>query len=71
MTRYMEIFKEIVDIVHHDYAGYDEKRGWDEPAHYFREIERLISGQQITPEFLRISSANISWLFKIDICLSI
>ncbi|MDW0111557.1 S41 family peptidase [Sporosarcina saromensis] len=49
MTRYMEIFKEIVDIVHHDYAGYDEKQGWDEPAHYFGEIERLISGKQITP----------------------
>lgn len=50
MTRYMEIFNEIVDIVHHDYAGYDEKQGWDEPAHYFGEIERLISGQQITPQ---------------------
>ncbi|MEZ7173078.1 S41 family peptidase, partial [Sporosarcina sp. OR05] len=25
-------------------------RGWDEPAHYFGEIERLISGQQITPQ---------------------
>lgn len=50
MTRYMEIFKEIVDIVHHDYAGYDEKRGWDEPAHYLEEIERLIAGQQMTPQ---------------------
>lgn len=50
MTSYIEIFKEIVDIVQHDYAGYDEKRGWDDPAHYLEEIERLISGQQITPQ---------------------
>ncbi|WP_339250857.1 S41 family peptidase [Sporosarcina sp. FSL W8-0480] len=50
MTRYMEIFKEIVDIVHHDYAGYEEKRGWDDPAHYLEEIERLIAGRQITPK---------------------
>src|SRR5699024_433614 len=50
MTSYMDIFKEIVDIVHHDYAGYDEKRGWDDPAHYLEEMERLISGQQITPQ---------------------
>src|SRR5699024_3888386 len=50
MTSYMDIFKEIVDIVHHDYAGYDEKRGWDDPAHYLEEIERLISSQQITPQ---------------------
>lgn len=50
MTRYMEIFNEIVNIVHHDYAGYDEKRGWDDPAHYLEEIERLISSQQITPQ---------------------
>lgn len=50
MTSYMEIFKEIVDIVHHDYAGYDEKRSWDDPAHYLEEIERLKSGQQITPQ---------------------
>lgn len=50
MSHYMEIFKEIIDIVHHDYAGYDEKRGWDDPAHYLEEIEKLMSGQQITPQ---------------------
>lgn len=50
MNRYMETFKEIIDILHHDYAGYEEKRSWDDPAHYLEEIERLIFRQQITPQ---------------------
>lgn len=50
MTSYIEIFKEIVDIVHHDYAGYEEKRDWDNPNHYLEEINRLKTEQSITPK---------------------
>ncbi|GGA72670.1 S41 family peptidase [Ornithinibacillus halotolerans] len=36
---YTNIFREIVDILHHDYAGYIDKKGWDNPL----EFERIIS----------------------------
>lgn len=49
MTDYQQIFKEIVDILHHDYAGYQEKTGWDEPAYYIERIEQLMTEDAMTP----------------------
>ncbi|MGP4073497.1 S41 family peptidase [Piscibacillus sp. B03] len=39
-----KIFEEIIDIIHHDYAGCDDKRGWDDPDHYRKKI----TNQQLT-----------------------
>ncbi len=36
--KFSEMFKEIVSILHHDYAGWDEKHGWDYPEMYLDEI---------------------------------
>lgn len=48
--RYSNIFQEIVSITQTDYAGYDEKRGWDNPDWYLNEIERLESQETMTPQ---------------------
>ncbi|MBT2636879.1 S41 family peptidase [Bacillus sp. ISL-39] len=33
------IFKEIVHIMHNDYAGWKDKEGWDRPEHFLGEIQ--------------------------------
>jgi hypothetical protein len=33
------IFKEIVHIMHHDYAGWKDKAGWDDPAYYLKKLK--------------------------------
>lgn len=33
------IFKEIVHIMHHDYAGWKDKAGWDDPAHFLNKLK--------------------------------
>ena len=38
---YTEIFKELLTITHHDYAGHLDKKGWDSPEHYLQMIELL------------------------------
>ncbi|CAM3248648.1 S41 family peptidase [Filibacter tadaridae] len=50
MTSYSEVFKEILDITHHDYAGWDEKQGWDDPEFHLKKIERLEGEQELTPQ---------------------
>lgn len=34
---YKSIFEEVISIMHHDYSGFEDKRGWDHPDD-FREI---------------------------------
>lgn len=49
------IFKEIVHIMHHDYAGFKDKNGWDNPDGFFRKILQLTQSNQLTREnFTRI-----------------
>ncbi|WP_102262402.1 S41 family peptidase [Mesobacillus jeotgali] len=33
------IFKEIVHIMHHDYAGWKDKQGWDRPEYFLGQLE--------------------------------
>lgn len=33
------IFKEIVHIMHHDYAGWKDKEGWDDPAYFLDKLK--------------------------------
>lgn len=46
------IFKEIVDIMHRDYAGFNDKFGWDNPKGYFKKIQRLKEKNQLTRDAL-------------------
>ncbi|MCF6136555.1 S41 family peptidase [Pseudalkalibacillus berkeleyi] len=39
---YLAIFDEIVDILHHDYAGHIDKQGWDKPYIYRERLIELI-----------------------------
>lgn len=50
MIQCVAIFNEIVEVVHNDYAGYDEKKGWDEPQYYLEKIEKLEKERVITPQ---------------------
>ena len=34
-----KIFKEIVQIMHNDYAGWKDKQGWDRPEHFIQKIK--------------------------------
>ena len=38
---YTQIFQEIISIMHHDYAGYTDKRGWDQPNVYKTKISSM------------------------------
>ncbi|MFS0780636.1 S41 family peptidase [Bacillus sp. 1P06AnD] len=38
---FIDIFEEIIDIMHHDYAGAKDKQGWDHPEEYRQKIKRL------------------------------
>ncbi|SHF71034.1 S41 family peptidase [Ornithinibacillus halophilus] len=38
---YSNIFRELVDIMHHDYAGCHDKKGWDNPEKYEEKIKGL------------------------------
>lgn len=46
---YSKIFREIVDIMHHDYAGILDKKGWDHPKDYERKIKRLEREKALNP----------------------
>lgn len=46
---YTEIFKEVVSITHHDYSGFLDKKGWDDPTTYLHKIERLVKHGELTP----------------------
>ncbi|RPF53365.1 S41 family peptidase [Aquisalibacillus elongatus] len=47
---YEQIFEEIVDIVHHDYSGCEDKEGWDEPDIYKQKIQQI----QTNHEFVNL-----------------
>lgn len=46
---YSEIFTEIVSILHHDYAGCHDKKGWDNPEYYAKKINILEAKNELTP----------------------
>ncbi|WP_160036420.1 S41 family peptidase [Paenibacillus sp. An7] len=48
--KYSNIFAEVVSIMHQDYAGYDEKIGWDHPDYFKKKIEDLETSGIITPQ---------------------
>ena len=48
LSRYVDILKEIVDIIHNDYSGYKDKRNWDNPTYFIGKIEKLEFQNQIT-----------------------
>lgn len=53
---YTEIFREVVDIMHHDYAGYIDKKGWDNPEELESKIMELEKNANLTPHsFLKIA----------------
>lgn len=35
-----DIFKEIDHIMHHDYAGWKDKIGWDDPAYFYKKWKK-------------------------------
>lgn len=35
------VFKEIVHIMHHDYAGWKDKEGWDDPAYFSQKLKEI------------------------------
>lgn len=45
---YTEIFHEITDILHHDYAGCIDKKGWDHPDPFLKKIQGLEEKNQLT-----------------------
>lgn len=47
---YNEIFGEIIDIIHNDYAGCQDKKGWDRPNHYRELIINAEKKRQLTDE---------------------
>ncbi|PQP88532.1 S41 family peptidase [Paenibacillus sp. AR247] len=47
---YVDIFAEIVSVMHQDYAGFEEKKGWDHPDYFTRKIERLQTNGLMTPQ---------------------
>ncbi|WP_187254650.1 S41 family peptidase [Alkalicoccus halolimnae] len=51
----LNIFEDIVHIMHHDYAGWNDKAGWDNPE-YFRRIikERQSRGNLDAAEFIEL-----------------
>ncbi|MBB2482351.1 peptidase [Bacillus sp. APMAM] len=54
---YIEIFEEIVTIIHNDYSGCLDKKGWDSPDEYRREIIELENQKLLDPQkFVQIVS---------------
>jgi hypothetical protein len=51
---YTSIFKDIISITHHDYAGWEEKQGWDNPEAFLNEITSLELSQKMTLETFKI-----------------
>lgn len=47
---YKNIFKDIVSITHHDYAGCLDKRGWDQPDKYIAMIQKLEHEGLLSPQ---------------------
>ncbi|MDT0161303.1 hypothetical protein [Bacillus sp. AG4(2022)] len=45
-----QIFREIIEIMHYDYAGCIDKEGWDHPEAYFEKIQLLKENNMLTRE---------------------
>lgn len=45
---YSKIFQELVNIMHHDYAGFIDKKGWDNPKPYENKIKSLENKGELT-----------------------
>ncbi|MBM7613749.1 S41 family peptidase [Alkaliphilus hydrothermalis] len=50
MRDYFNIFNEIVELMHNDYAGKDEKVGWDKPELFRSRIIELMDSNQLNDE---------------------
>jgi len=44
------IFKEIVQIMHHDYSGFKDKKDWDNPNYFLQKIKDLKVSNKLTKE---------------------
>ncbi len=44
------IFKEIVQIMHYDYSGFKDKKGWDNPDYFLQKIKDLKVNNKLTKE---------------------
>lgn len=44
------ILKEIAHIMHHDYAGFEDKNGWDNPEDFLKKIQHLKESNLLTRE---------------------
>lgn len=44
------IFKEIVQIMHNDYSGYEDKKGWDNPNYFLQKIKELMVSKKLTKD---------------------
>lgn len=44
----LDVFDTIVDIMHHDYAGFEDKKGWDEPEAIRERLVALIESGGLT-----------------------
>ncbi|GGI13915.1 S41 family peptidase [Gottfriedia solisilvae] len=44
------IFKEIVQIMHQDYSGFKDKKGWDNPNYFLQKIKDLKVSNKLTKE---------------------
>lgn len=40
---YSEIFNEVISIMHNDYSGFKDKKGWDNPDHYREVLKKNMS----------------------------
>jgi len=50
---YTAIFRDIISITHHDYAGWEEKQGWDNPEAFLNEINSYELSQKMTVEIFK------------------
>jgi len=54
---YLNVFNEVIDIMHHDYAGCLDKKGWDKPDKYKEHLEELKRNGKLNDElFVEISA---------------
>lgn len=44
------LFKEIVEIMHNDYAGCFDKRGCDQPERFIEQLSKLQENDELTKE---------------------
>ncbi|WP_243297614.1 S41 family peptidase [Bacillus litorisediminis] len=49
MSKYESIFHDVISITHHDYAGYLDKNGWDQPELFLMKIKELELQNKLTP----------------------